>query len=176
MKFLDWRVGCAALDVAPDVAAVNMIVTRGEAEGLRVGSALDGLLQLVEDERLRRQLVHGLVLSFEGWDGDSLDPSDVPAFRSYLRALHEHWPFWLHFLAPLPEQWSMLLLGLLPSDSSDRAGTPGPLRRVEFGEFWALMESLLAPMNLLHDQMRLGEAARHAVFDGSFAAVQGVFA
>lgn len=42
------------------MAGVGMIVTRPEAKRPRVRHALDDLRQVVEDERLVRQLVHGI--------------------------------------------------------------------------------------------------------------------
>lgn len=160
--------------LASDVDAVCLVFSREEVGGLRVGRSADDLMHLVDDERLRTKLAHGLFFSFDGWGLDPREVHDIPECRAYLQALHTQWPYWLHFLAPDPRMWGVLLLCLLGPDPTSAA--PGPdLHQVDMVRLHALLQSMLTPMNLLHAQMCLTPEQSNRIFDASITAVQGLF-
>lgn len=171
-----WPVGRGAPEIGPDVDGLCLVFSREETQALRIGRSVDDLMLLTDDDRLRRQLAHGVFFSFDGWEGDPREVMFIPECRQYLRQLHAHWPYWLHFLAPQPELWSVLLLCLAnPVQlASDRPGAAK--MTVDTGEVRKVVESMLLPLNLLHQDMGLGEAKRQEIFERSMGAIQAVLA
>lgn len=171
-----WPLGRGAPPIGPEVDALCLIFSREETQSLRVGRSVDDLMLLTDDDRLRRQLTHGVFFSFDGWEADPREVMFIPECRQYLRELHAHWPYWLHFLAPQPEMWSVLLLCLAnPVQlASDR---PSATKlTVDTGEVRKIVEGMLLPLNLLHQNMGLGETKRQEIFERSMAAIQAVLA
>lgn len=171
-----WPVGRGAPAIGPEVDALCLVFSREETQSLRVGRSVDDLMLLSDDERLRRQLAHGVFFSFDGWDGDPREVMFIPECRDYLRQVHAHWPYWLHFLAPQPELWSVLLLCLAnPVQlASDRPASTKIT--VDTGEVRKIVEGMLLPLNLLHQDMGLAETQRQEIFERSMGAIQAVLA
>lgn len=171
-----WPLGRGVPDIGPDVDGVCLVFSREETERLRVGRSVDDLMVLTDDPRLRRQLAHGLYFVFDGWDNDPREVMLIPECRQYLRQLHAHWPYWLHFMAPIPDLWSVLLLCL--TDSVQVAGAEGGKMKltVNPGEIRRLLEAMLVPLNLLHDDMGLSELQRREIFERSMGAIEAVMA
>ena len=171
-----WPVGRGAPAIGPEVDALCMIFSREETEPARVGRSVDDLMLLTDDDRLRRQLAHGLFFSFDGWDTDPREIIFIPECRRYLRELHAQWPYWMHFLAPVPQLWTVLLLCLADPEAAGGAQAgklpvalpPGQLRRI--------VQGMLAPMNLLHEQMGLQAQQRQQIFETSMGAIQQLLA
>lgn len=169
-----WNVGQGRPDIPVDVDAVVLDFSRREVESLRVGRAVDDLMLLSDDERLRCQLVHCVLFSFSGWDADPREVFEIPECRRYLQALHEHWANWLHFLAPLPDMWSVLLLCLVQGEPVTRDGQRRATR-VDPAEGSSLVTGMLLPLNVLHEEMRLSERERAEIFDRSLGAIERGF-
>lgn len=167
-----WRLGLGMPDIPEDVDALVLEISREEVVALRVGRAVSDLMALSDDERLRRQLAHGVFFTFSGWDNDPREVHAIPQCRRYLAALHEQWPYWLHFLAPTPDMWGVLLLCLVECEVEG----PGRSRIVRPDELPHLVRGMLPAMNLLHDAMALAPAERDRIFHASLAAIQRCFA
>ncbi len=128
---------------------------------------------LSEDDRLRRQLAHGVLFTFSGWDADPREVSDIPECRRYLQALHKEWGFWMHFLAPLPDLWAVLLLSLVKKgEQLPPRGKRRPIV-VDPTEVTALVTGMALPLDLLHDDMGLDDRERAEIFERSMAAIEG---
>jgi hypothetical protein len=165
-------VGRGAPNIGPEVDALCLVFSRDETAPARVGRSVDDLMLLTDDDRLRRQLAHGVFFSFDGWDDDPREIFFIPECRSYLRELHAQWPYWLHFLAPVPELWSVLLLCLADPELAGE-GEPGKLPlSLPPGQLRRIVGGMLAPMNLLHEQMGLHAQQRQQIFEGSIGAIQ----
>lgn len=174
-----WYVGSGwPAQLPPDLDAICLVFSRAEVCALRVGRAADDLMHLVEDAQLRRKLAHGLFFSFEGWDEDPREVHAIPECRRYLQALNSQWPYWLHFLAPEPAMWGVLLLTLLDgphaSGKATRREAGQSAHTVDMPKVHALLEAMLRPMNMLHRDMALAALESDAIFDNSMAAVQAV--
>lgn len=171
-----WPLGRGAPPISPDVDALCLVFSREETRSLRVGRSVDDLMLLTDDDRLRRQLVHGVFFSFDGWEDDPREVMFIPECRQYLQELNAQWPYWLHFLAPQPELWSVLLLCLAnPVQlASDRSGSAK--MTVDISEVHRIVNDMLLPLNLLHQDMGLGEAKRQEIFERSMGAIQAVLA
>lgn len=171
-----WPVGRSAPAIGPEVDALCLVFSRDETQALRVGRSVDDLMLLSDDDRLRRQLAHGVFFTFDGWDADPREVMFIPECRDYLRQLHAHWPYWLHFLAPQPELWSVLLLCLANPVllASDRPGSTK--MTVDPAEVRKIVQGMLLPLNLLHQDMGLAETQRQEIFERSMGAIQAVLA
>lgn len=169
--FPEWFVGCGMPEIATDVGAICLVFSRQEVEGLRVGRAVDDLMRLSEDMRLCRQLQHGLFVTFDGWDTDPREVHQIPQCREYLTAVHRQWPYWLHFLAPMPDMWAVMLLSL--ASSTAPAGMDGLKAgsSVDMGEVDMLIQNMLQPLQLLHDTMQLSDGEGEVILTRSMEAI-----
>lgn len=162
----------------PDLDAICLVFSRDEVCGLRVGRAVDDLMRLAEDEHLRNMLAHRLFFSFEGWDEDPREVHAIPECRSYLQALNAQWPYWLHFLAPEPAMWGVLLLNLLDGPHAgghaEHRAAGRSTHGVDMNPMHALLVAMLRSMNMLHAGMGLSRLQSEAIFTRSMAAVQAV--
>lgn len=167
-----WRLGAGMPNIAADVGVICLVFSRQEVEGLRVGRAVDDLMTLSDNARLFRQLQHGLFLTFDGWGDDPREVHQIQACRDYLAAIHRQWPYWLHFLAPVADQWAVLLLCLAGRIAPAQGTRPGmKAMSVEVGEIHELVDGMLAPLSALHDAMGLTQDEGAAVFDRSLEAI-----
>jgi len=133
-------------------------------------------MTLVEDERLRRQLTHSVFFAFEGWGDDPREVHEILACRRYLQALHAQFPYWLHFLAPVPDMWGVLLLCLLEPDGDSVTLMPGSNRRARSCDPDAvnrLLQDMIRPLQLLHEHMALTQEQGEAILEQSLAAIRG---
>ncbi len=174
-----WYVGSGWPDQMPsDLDAICLVFSRDEVCGLRVGRAVDDLMRLSEDAQLRQALAHRLFFSFEGWDQDPREVHAIPECRRYLHALNAQWPYWLHFLAPEPAMWGVLLLTLLEGPHAgghaEHRDAGQSTHGVNMNPVHELMEAMLRPMNALHADMALTRLQSDAIFTRSMAAVQSV--
>ena len=176
MTMSTWPVGRGAPPIGPEVDALCLVFSREETQALRVGRSVDDLMLLTDDDRLRRQLVHGVFFSFDGWEADPREVMFIPECRDYLRQLHAQWPYWLHFLSPQPEMWSVLLLCLANPVQLASGGAGSTKVSVDSGEVRRLVEGMLLPLNLLHQDMGLAETTRQEIFERSMGAIQAVLA
>lgn len=175
-KMPRWALGEGAPVIGPDVDAVCLVFSRDETQSLRIGRSVDDLMALSDDQRLRRQLAQGVFFSFDGWQDDPREVVCIPQCRQYLRELHAQWPYWLHFLAPEPAQWSVLLL-CLASSAQVASKVPGRTAlRVDVTEVRQIVQGMLPALNLLHQDMALDERQRQQIFERSMAAIQAVLA
>jgi hypothetical protein len=167
----EWIVGCGMPKIGPDVGIVCLVFSREEVEGLRVGRAVDDLMHLSDDMRLCQQLQHGLFVTFDGWGDDPREVHQIAQCREYLTAVHRQWPYWLHFLAPSPDMWAVLLLFLATRTAPAGAASGKSCTSIEAGEIGSLIDGMLNPLTLLHDKMGLSQQQGHAIFERSWQAI-----
>lgn len=166
-----WPVGQGRIDIPADVDYIALVFSRDEVTQGGVGRAVDDLLVLIEDDRLRRQLTHGVFFSFEGWDADPRPVHQIPECRRYFAALHQQFPYWMHFLLPEPRMWSVVLTLLVRADTEGmQEGTSDA--RVSMEETRAIINNMLLPLNTLHADMGLSMQERNQIFDTSLKAIQ----
>ncbi len=171
MTHPSWPVGHGRIEIPPDAAVLALVFSRPEVVQAGVGRAVDDLMALIEDDRLRRQLAHGVVFIFEGWDNDPRPLHQIPECRRYFAALHALFPYWLHFLVPDPQMWAVLLTLLMDADTQGvQPGTADA--RVSMDEARSVINSMLTPMNTLHVDMALSCDERQSIFDVSLKAIQ----
>ncbi len=202
MNLPRWNVGSGMPEIEPNVGAVIMMFSRTEVEGLRSGRAVDDLMQLSDSARLRRQLsqlayytdgnVPAALASvpkewsaqdisdFQRW-WDELQSGHqaqqrklkfIPDCRRYLQAVHSLWPYWLHFLAPEPGMWAVMLL-CLAGGGETVPGTAGRTGHSTDGAaIRGIVQEMLRPMNLLHAEMGLSEQESVELFMVSMGAIE----
>jgi hypothetical protein len=97
-------------------------------------------------------------LRFEGLGKDRREIYEIPAARNFFCAVHTQWPYWMHFLAPTPENFALVLLMLsqvqITSASESSAHQPEPglksARIMDKKHIYALVSQLYASMAVLH--------------------------
>lgn len=153
-----------------DVDCIVLVIDREEVERLQVGRAVDDLMTLSESPQLRRQLAHGVLFTFSGWDEDPREVTDIPECRAYMQALHAHWRYWLHFLAPLPDIWAILLLCLV--DGKPEPQPDGRLaKRIDPEQVQQVVAGMVLPLAVLHKDMGLPDAEHKQVLQKSIDAI-----
>ena len=172
MNLSRWNVGSGMPEIDPDVGTVILMFSRHEVEGLRSGRAVDDLMQLSDSARLRRQLAHGLFFSFDGYNDDPREVHQIPECRQYLQAVHSLWPYWLHFLAPEPGMWSVLLLCLAGGGETVLGTAARTGHSADGAAIRRIVQAMLTPMNLLHAQMGLSDPESMAIFTASMSAIE----
>lgn len=164
-----------SLDVIPtDAGAICLVIAREELMQPGVGSSLDTLLHLSSSEENARRFAGSVLLAFDGYNEDPRPIHAIPECRAYLGALTAQWPFWMHFLAPIPDQWSLLLLTLLPP--GQRSALPDGRFGQEFDieAMEALLTHQVQAMNNLHQMHKLAPKLCHQVFHQAISAVEQV--
>ena len=90
------------------------VITRADIESGLIGSSLDALMHLSEDpaqciaQRLRLRLV------YSGYEDDPRVIAAIPEIAHFMQNLTAHWPYWLHFLEPEPNNLGLFLTLLGP--------------------------------------------------------------
>jgi len=167
-------VGSGALEIGTNVDAVCMVFSREEVCAGATGRAVDDLMRLSEDERLRRQLTHGLYLTFDGWDEDPREVHQIPQCRAYLQALVREWPYFLHFMAPMPGQWELLVLSLIDPPTGSVTDKGRTYQAVDLQDVTRVVNAMVLPLNVLHGVMGLERHERHEVFDKTMVAIEAM--
>jgi hypothetical protein len=162
----------SGLDSIPaDVGGICVVVSRDEVDNPRVGRSVDDLMHLCGTRENTERFASAVLLVFDGYNDDPRAIHEIPECRQYLSQLHAQWPYWMHFLAPIPDQWSMLLLSLLPR--AQRITMPNGAVASHYDEqhMRDLLLHLTSAMNNLHKQHGIERALAKQVFDDAIAAI-----
>lgn len=172
---IQWTLGAGRPDIGPDVELLVLVLGRAEVEACAVGRVVDDLMRLSEDERLRRQLAHGVVLTCSGYDSDPREVWQIPEVRQFLQALCGQWNLFAHFLAPIPDAWGVLLLSLVDAQAEGQAGDR-QFGSVDADQVEQLLARLERAAGILHRDMGLGATESAAIVSRSMSAIKGCFA
>lgn len=165
-----WHIGHGLPDIPPDVDCIFLMIERHEVLSLHVGRAVDDLMTLSDSARLRRQLAHGVLFSFSGWDEDPREITEIPECRAYLQALNAQWGYSLHFLAPIPDLWAVLLSSMVEGKPEPQpAGQRG--KRVDPEQMQRLVDGITRSLTVLHRHMGLAQDDHQAVLQKSLTAI-----
>lgn len=137
----------------PEVDAADLVVVvidrQSVAEGA-VGAIVDQLLKLSDSEAAVRGYEDRLAVVFTGYDDQPLWLCEEPALVAFMRQVHQHWPYWLHFLRKEVDVFDPVLSMLLEM-GVDRTGD-APRRFVRSGANAAqVMTAMLFSMKALYD-------------------------
>lgn len=102
-------------------SSVLVAFERGMDPHTAAAGAVNDLLELVDDEAQFAYYGSALRMVFLGFG--ERPPEAVLEVRQFLSAVHAQWPWWVHFLAPVPSQWRTLLFGLAPFRASQEGPT-----------------------------------------------------
>lgn len=144
-----------------DVAVITF--TREEVETGRIGSAIERLLLLSDRADHVLRFAGRVVLMFEGYDHDPRPLVEIPACVSFIRAVDQHWNYWLHFLLPEPDVLKLLILMLVDAEPCLQEGERARYRVCDPVKLAQTLERLFAAMNALHDANRVPEAVNRAI-------------
>jgi hypothetical protein len=166
------RLGSGLESLGADVSALVLAIDLDQATGLALEHCVDDLVHLSGSAERTHQLAGAVYLAFNGLERDPRQVHAIPECRAVLQALHARWPYWLHFMAPVPDLWTVWLLSLLPQTPEERLPDGRVGRRMDPQALEELMLDLTLAMNDLHDQHKLPLAARQAIFKAARSAVE----
>lgn len=169
-----WRLGCGRPEITPDVELLVLEIHREEIEAGAVGRVASELMELSESPQLRRQLAHGVLFICGGYDHDPREIWQIPEICKFLSALAGQWNYFLHFLAPLPDFWAVLLLALADGQLEAQASARS-CASADPAVVAALLDSMRAAAHLLHRDMQLSPEQSAAVLQRSAAAIEACF-
>lgn len=156
--------GSGLADIPTDVAGICLVISREEVMNPRVGRCVDDLMHLSGSRERTEQFAGAVLFVFEGWDHDPREIHAIPECRAFLSALTAQWPYWMHFLAPIPDLWAVMLLSLIPPSK------PVPLPGGRIGRAFdapalrALLTNQTNAMNNLHQLHGLDLPTRQRIF------------
>lgn len=83
--------------------------SRKEIDRGLVGAAVDRLMSLSDTTSAVLHERSSLRLSFPDYLHDSRPLGDIQKIGNFIRKITTHWPYWLHFLAPEPDNLAVFL-------------------------------------------------------------------
>ena len=166
------RLGSGLASLGTDVTALVLAIDLDQVTGLALDHCVDDLEHLSGSAARCQQLAGSVYLAFNGLDRDPRQVHAIPECRTALQALHARWPYWLHFLAPVPDLWTVWLLSLMPQTPVERLPDGRVGRRMDPAALEELMLDLTLAMNDLHDLHKLPLATRQAIFKAARGAVE----
>lgn len=163
----------SGLDALPsEQRSVVLTLSLADASGEGLERCVEDLLHLSDNSMRVEQLPGGLYFSFDGLDRDPRQVHNIPECREMLLALHRRWPYWMHFLAPVPELWTVLLLCLLPLGPGVRLPNGRIGHELDRKALKNLMLDLSGALNDLHAQHKVKLAERQRIFKASVHAIE----
>ena len=166
------RLGSGLEALSTDATALVLAIDLDQVTGLALDHCVADLEHLSGSAARTRQFAGAVYLAFNDLDRDPRQVHAIPECRTVLQALHARWPYWLHFLAPVPDLWTVWLLSLLPQTPVERLPDGRVGRRMDPVALEELMLDLTLAMNDLHDRHKLPLAARQAIFKAARGAVE----
>jgi hypothetical protein len=163
----------SGLDALPtELHRLVLTLDLADASGEGLGRCVEDLLHLSDNTLRVEQLSAGLYFAFNGLDRDPRQVHSIPECRDMLRALHQRWPYWMHFLAPVPELWTVLLLCLLPLGPGVRLPNGRIGHELDRKALKNLMLDLSNALNDLHEQHKVPLASRQRIFKAAMHAIE----
>lgn len=163
----------SGLDALPsEQHPVVLTLDLADARGEGLERCIEDLLHLSDNSMRVAQLPAGIYFAFNGLDRDPRQVHNIPECREMLLALHRRWPYWMHFLAPVPELWTVLLLCLLPMGPGVRLPNGRIGHELDRKALKDLMLDLSSALNDLHVQHRVKLAERQRIFKGAMGAIE----
>lgn len=163
----------SGLDALPsEQHSVVLTLELNQAAGEGLQRCIDDLLHLSDNSMRVEQLPGRVYFAFEGLDRDPRQVHNIPECREMLLALHRRWPYWMHFLAPVPELWTVLLLCLLPLGPGIRLPNGRIGHELDRKALKNLMLDLSGALNDLHVQHRVKLADRQRIFKSAMQAIE----
>ncbi|MBX3608873.1 MAG: hypothetical protein KF871_03175 [Hydrogenophaga sp.] len=162
--------GLAALPADADRVVLTLDVHDAEPERLTL--CVRDLKQLSASPAQIERFTGSVYFAFRGLERDPRQVHTIPECREVLRGLHGRWPYWMHFLAPEPDLWTVLLLCLLPLGPGVRLPSGRIGHELDRKALKNLVLDLTSAMHELHDQHRVALAARQRIFKNAMQAIE----
>lgn len=166
------QLGTGLANIDPDVGGICLMISREEVINPRVGRSVDDLMHLSTCPDRTRRFAHTVLLAMDGWNDDPREIHRIPECRAYLTALTAQWPYWMHFLAPIPDLWGVLLMAQMPPTKRVQL-SPGQFA-VEYDRtaLRQLLSNLVNAMNDLHQHHGLDVKTRQQIFEVTMQAIE----
>jgi hypothetical protein len=103
-------------------------------------------------------MMNGMIFGIEGYDDDPREVHSIPEVRSFYRAFHEAWPYWLYFCNLDAEALKMMVFCCLPSIAAMKVdGKPNVAVKYDRLELLRFVSNDFGPMNAMCDRAELPE-------------------
>lgn len=83
-------------------------MSRGDVEARNTGEWVASFERILKVPEFVRALQGGTVVTFDGYDADRREITQIPEVLDYLRQLHSELPFLLYFLDPDPRHGALM--------------------------------------------------------------------
>ncbi len=162
--------GVAALPT--DLSRVVFTLELKDSEPDRLLRCVHDLLLLLESPAHIEQLAGGVFFAFNGLERDPRQVHNIPECRTVLRGLHARWPYWMHFLAPEPDLWSVLILSLLPPGQGVRLPNGRIGLELDQQALIALVQELTVALRELHTHLKVAPATHKRMLKHATRAIE----
>lgn len=120
--------------------------------------------------RRLRAMMNSLVVCIHGWDDDPREIHCIPEIRTFYRAFHEAWPYWLYFCnLDVDTLRAMVLCCLRSFTAFSEDGSPNVKVEYEPLELIEFLKRDFLPMNAVCERTgmfdRYVEARTMAIFE-----------
>lgn len=134
-------------------------ITRREVEALDLSRFLTTHAQwpLLEGEALRNRM-NSLIIEIDGYASDAREIYNIPEVRTYLKLLHNEWPWWSYFMHTGGNYLAVMYLCLLDKIGPVTASGPNKqASRYDPEELFVLTLKEFQFLNPLADRAGLSE-------------------
>lgn len=115
-------------------------------------------LEKLATGRRLRMMMNSVLFCIQGYEQDDREIHSIPEIRSFYRAFHEQWPYWLYFCNLDDDNLKMMVLCCLDSFIAVKRDGHSEVQ-VEFDvkELLAFLSRDFAPMNLICQKAEMFE-------------------
>ena len=148
-----WREVGLLSPVGLAVPSKPLSIHRREVQLARVGPVVQRLMELTDMPLACAKNASRYRLTFVGYHSENKEIGQIQAIAEFFQQVSAQWPYWIHFLAPEPDNLATLLSMVFPSSAvsvqAQRVHTRISLTGPSLERFRALALSTV----LLHDAM-----------------------
>ncbi|MCK9215968.1 MAG: hypothetical protein M0P52_16220 [Rhodoferax sp.] len=155
-----------------DAEQCCILFTTPEMRAGAVGRVVSELMDISDSSQGANQFAHGLCLKFPNVGSDPRIIAMIPENRIFIQAIHDQWPYWMHFLVPDQAQWSSLLLCLLRSLKVARGTGANAVASYDEAELADLMASMFGSMSIYHHHMQISDKKSKSILRVSVRAIE----
>jgi hypothetical protein len=173
MNYPQFILGNSLDKIPADVNNIVLLLSPEVAAKQGIGSIIDDLMTLSDSKAHMSQFANGVCFSIIGFDDDPREVPDIPECRQLIAQIHNLWPYWMHFLAPVPEMWSVLLLCLLDIETVPVPLKPGVVGRKirNMDQYRSLLMGMLDATGQLHFHHQVSEEVNARIIEQAMDAI-----
>lgn len=161
----------SAAELAPQCDLAVIMITKREVLAGVIGDLVDRLMVFSEDASLARKFMGRMILTFDGYNHDARELTEIPEVVRFFVTVTEEWPYWLHFLDHDLVRSIRVALCLYLEAEPERRTNGKVANSFDMTAAKPRLSKLLHAMRLLHERIDLpaeDRVARLKLVDGLF--------